>query len=51
MHVDMPLEDLYNYQGKSPLPDDFDQYWSRALEELKQQPLEYELVDEKVTLS
>ena len=45
MHVDMPIAELYNYEGKSPLPNDFDQYWDRALEELKQQPLDYKLVE------
>jgi cephalosporin-C deacetylase len=44
MHMDMPLSELKGYMGKSPKPDDFDQYWERALAELDQQPLEYELI-------
>ena len=29
--VDMPLAELYKYQGRNPRPDDFDQYWATAL--------------------
>lgn len=32
--VDMPLEQLKEYRGMSPRPDDFDAYWERALAEL-----------------
>jgi cephalosporin-C deacetylase len=32
--VDMPLEDLLKYQGRNPKPEDFDEYWDRALSEL-----------------
>lgn len=45
MHVDMPIAELEKYEGKSPLPADFDQYWDRALQELKQQSLDFELVE------
>lgn len=45
MHLDMPLADLYKYTGRSPLPSDFDQYWERALEELRELPLNYQLVE------
>lgn len=41
----MPLADLYNYQGKSPRPIDFDLYWQRGLSELEKQPLDYQLVE------
>jgi len=44
MHVDMPLSELKNYMGKSPRPEDFDQYWERALNELEQQSMEVELI-------
>lgn len=33
--IDMPLEKLKEYEGRNPRPDDFDAYWSRALEEMK----------------
>lgn len=41
--VDMPLEELKKYQGRNPKPGDFDTYWERALEEMRQ-------VDAAVTL-
>ena len=31
--IDMPLEQLYHYEGRNPRPADFDEYWDRALEE------------------
>lgn len=31
---DMPLEALYEYQGRNPRPADFDQYWDDALAEM-----------------
>ena len=34
MGSDMPIEELYRYNGCSPRPDDFDEYWARALVEL-----------------
>ncbi|WP_178075991.1 alpha/beta fold hydrolase [Paenibacillus oralis] len=37
------IEDLLKYQGSSPKPKDFDDYWERALMELDAQPLDYEL--------
>lgn len=33
--IDMPLEELKKYQGISPKPDDFDEYWDRAITEMK----------------
>ena len=33
--IDMPLEELKKYKGSSPKPDDFDAFWSRALDEVK----------------
>lgn len=44
MHLDMPLEQLKTYLGKSPKPADFDEYWDRALAELDSASLDYELV-------
>lgn len=32
---DMPLEELKSYRGISPKPGDFDEYWDRALAEMK----------------
>jgi len=32
--VDMPLEELYQYQGRNPKPDDFDEFWDSALAEM-----------------
>jgi cephalosporin-C deacetylase len=32
---EMPLSELKEYQGRNPRPDDFDQYWERALNELE----------------
>lgn len=34
MLIDMPLEQLLRYQGSSPRPSDFDQYWEESLAEL-----------------
>ena len=39
--LDMPLEQLKNYMGSSPLPKDFDNYWDKALKECNN--LEYSL--------
>ncbi|WP_020616099.1 acetylxylan esterase [Paenibacillus daejeonensis] len=33
--IDLPLEQLTQYQGINPKPDDFDTYWERALNEMK----------------
>lgn len=41
--VDLPLEKLKTYAGRSPRPDDFDDYWTRALAEMN-------AVDAKVEL-
>lgn len=42
--VDMSLEQLQEYQGRNPRPDDFDEYWSRALAEMRAVKAEVELV-------
>lgn len=41
--LDMPLEQLKEYQGMNPCPTDFDQYWDNAIAEMK-------AVDPKVEL-
>lgn len=33
--IDMPLEDLREYKGRTPKPADFDAYWDRAVAEMK----------------
>lgn len=33
--IDMSLDELKNYTGRNPRPEDFDEYWTSALEELK----------------
>jgi cephalosporin-C deacetylase len=42
--IDLPLDQLHNYQGRNPKPADFDAYWDRALTELAAQPDEIELI-------
>ena len=34
--IDMPLEQLRTYRGINPKPSDYDEYWDRALNELKE---------------
>jgi len=34
MSADMPLDQLLNYRGSSPRPQDFDRYWEESLAEL-----------------
>ena len=33
--VDMPLQELQNYVGRNPKPEDIDAYWDRALQEME----------------
>ena len=42
--IDLPLDDLYRYQGRNPKPADFDDYWHRALAELASQADDLELI-------
>lgn len=48
--IDMPLEQLYTYQGSSPRPDDFDAYWNRALSEMRQINARLQLVESCFTV-
>ena len=41
--VDMPLEELLKYEGCTPVPADFDEFWKRSLEEMKNTPREVRL--------
>ncbi|MEK3903175.1 acetylxylan esterase [Paenibacillus sp. FSL R7-0179] len=43
------IPQLLDYQGSSPKPGDFDAYWERALQELDDQTLAYELVPAEFT--
>ncbi|GIO35702.1 acetylxylan esterase [Paenibacillus antibioticophila] len=42
--IDMPMPELLKYQGISPKPEDFDQYWAQALAELEEVDPQVELV-------
>ncbi len=42
--IDMPLEQLKNYQGKNPRPADFDEFWDRSLAEMRALDPKLELV-------
>src|SRR5579864_1078051 len=42
--IDMPLEKLYQYGGRNPRPDDFDDYWDRGLAEMRALDPRVELV-------
>ena len=42
--VDMPLEELKKYQGITPCPDDFDQYWQKACDEMHAIDAQVELI-------
>ena len=41
---DLPLEQLYTYEGRNPRPADFDEYWQRALDEMHAIDPQVELV-------
>lgn len=41
--LDMPLSELKKYMGRNPKPQDFNEYWSRALEELDDFETKYEI--------
>ncbi len=42
--IDMPLDELKKYMGRSPKPDDFDQYWEDGLDEMRSIDPKIELV-------
>ena len=42
--IDMPLEELREYKGISPCPEDFDEFWERALAEMRAVDPEIEMV-------
>jgi cephalosporin-C deacetylase len=47
--LDMPLEKLKEYQGRTPRPEDFDAYWERALAEMRSVDPQVELVPAEFT--
>lgn len=42
--IDMPLDRLRNYEGRNPRPADFDAYWERAHQEMRETDAQRELV-------
>ncbi len=42
--VDMPLEQLLRYQGRNPRPAEFDEFWDRALAEMRALDPQVEMV-------
>ncbi|HHV99140.1 MAG TPA: acetylxylan esterase [Clostridiaceae bacterium] len=47
MLIDLPLEELKKYQGTNPRPQDFDEYWEKALEEMRSVDPNVELIPSK----
>ncbi len=43
--LDLPLEELKQYKGTNPRPEDFDIYWEKALTEMKSVDPEVELIE------
>ena len=41
---EMPLDELRTYTGRNPRPDDFEQYWGSAVEEMRSTDSQIELV-------
>ena len=42
--IDMPLDQLHSYKGRTPRPEDHDAYWQRALAELDEVDPQVELI-------
>jgi len=42
--LEMPLDELRTYAGRNPRPDDFEQYWDSAVEEMRSTDPQVELV-------
>lgn len=47
--IDMPLEKLKKYKGISPRPNDIDEFWDKALEEMRSVDADVEFVPAKFT--
>ncbi|GAA3408304.1 alpha/beta fold hydrolase [Paenibacillus hodogayensis] len=48
--LDMPLKQLQQYEGRTPRPHDFDEYWDKALEEMRSTDPAVELVPAPISL-
>jgi cephalosporin-C deacetylase len=42
--IDLPLQELYTYEGRNPRPDDFEAYWNQAIIEMKSVDPQLELI-------
>jgi len=42
--IDMPLEQLKEYRGRNPRPNDFDDFWDRALAEMRAVEARFEVI-------
>jgi Acetyl esterase (deacetylase) len=49
--IDMPLEELRQYMGKNPCPKDIDQFWDKAIAEMKSVDAKVELVPSEFKVS
>ncbi|MFN7250399.1 MAG: acetylxylan esterase [Anaerobacillus sp.] len=49
--IDMPLNELQKYQGSSIRPVDFDEYWTRALDEMRSVEPCIEIIPNEFTVS
>ncbi|MGQ9524935.1 MAG: acetylxylan esterase [Armatimonadota bacterium] len=47
--VDMPLSELFEYQGRNPRPPDMDEYWDAALKEMRSVDPQVQLVPHPVS--
>ncbi|WP_066892323.1 acetylxylan esterase [Clostridium nigeriense] len=43
--IDMPIKELESYFGSSIKPKDFEEYWSKQIEEVKNYKFEYEIIE------
>jgi cephalosporin-C deacetylase len=46
---DLPLDELWSYQGRNPRPADFDEYWDRALAEMSSLDPQMELAPHEMS--
>jgi len=44
MKFDMPVNELKEYRGTNPKPDDFNEFWEKGLRDLSKQSMDYELI-------
>jgi cephalosporin-C deacetylase len=48
--IDMPLEALKQYEGRNPRPEDFNDYWSRSIAEMKAVDANVEFIPSEFTV-